>query len=136
MEVAERTKVSEKTTDELVQLYVQIRDKAAAESKEFKERKASLDAKMEKISGIILQRYRELGIESARTAHGTAFKYKEYRANIADKAVFRELLRAGEWELATLIPNKEGIKQYMSVHGDLPAGVNWSEEVVIRVNRA
>lgn len=137
-EVEERpkAKVSDMNNDQLVKLYVQIRDQIAVEKKQWEKRKGELEGKLDKIGGILLQRYNELGIESARTVYGTAFKHREYRANIADREVIRQQLVDGAWELVTLLPNKAGIKQHIEEHGDVPAGINWTEEITIRVNRA
>jgi hypothetical protein len=134
--VAEKLSATSLTDDDLVRLFVQIRDQVAAEKKVWDTRKAFLEDKMDRIGGIMMQRFNSRGCESTRTAAGTAFKHREYRANIADKDAVKQQLLEGAWELVTIIPNKEGIKQHIKEHGEVPAGVNWTEEVVIRVQRA
>lgn len=136
MEVVERTKISDLTDDELVGLYVQIRDQISVEKKAWETRKAALDLKQDRIGGILLARFNAAGHESARTKSGTAYKHREYRASIADRDAVKQQLLDGAWELVTLMPNKAGIKQHIEASGDLPAGFNWTEEITIRVNRA
>ena len=128
------TKVSELTNDELVKLIVQLRDRRAQRKKEDDGDKSKID----KISGILLSRYREMGIESARTKFGTAFKQTVGHGSISDRDIVRSMIanNPDNWALVTLLPNKTGIKQYIEEHGDLPPGFNWYEEVELRVNRA
>ena len=128
------TKVADLTNDELVRLIVQFRDRRAQRKKEDDEDKS----KIKKISGLLLQRYREMGIESARTKYGTAFKQTVGHGSIADRDIVRSMIadNPDNWALVTLMPNKGGITQYIEEHGDLPPGFNWYEEVELRVNRA
>lgn len=132
------TRVSDLSNDELVLLYIQLRDKRASRKKEFEMADGADKAKQEKIEDILLVRYREMGIESARTKHGTAFKQKVGHASIADREVLRQQIAddPDNWALVTILPNKAGIKAYIEEHGDLPPGINWSEEYELRVTRA
>ena len=81
-------KVSEKANDELVNRYVQLRDRRTVRKKEF-ERADNVDKeKLEKIEAVLLQRYQEAGIESARTQYGTAYKATVSYASVAEKDAF------------------------------------------------
>jgi hypothetical protein len=136
-EVTERPKISDLTNDEIVRLVVQIRDQTATEKKVWETRKAALDEKADKLKAVLLARYKELGIESARTQYGTAYKVTAGRGSIADKEIVWGLLNNPDLHgLVTLMPNKAGIKQYIEEHNDIPPGFNWYEEVELRVNRA
>jgi len=130
-------KVNDMNDDELVSLYVQIRDTANAEFKAAEERKAALKLKRDQIAAIIFKRFAERGIESMRTTHGTAFKKKVTSATVADKDVFLANVKATDaFELMDVRANKTGVEQYIAAHGDIPPGVNWREEIVIQVNRS
>lgn len=131
-------KISELTMDELVKVYVQLRDRRALRKKAFEMADCADKEKVQKIGGVILSRFRELGMESARTVEGTAYKHVSHLASIADRDIMRDqiLKDPDNWALVTLMPNKAGIKQYIAEHGDLPPGINWIEELDIRVNRA
>lgn len=131
-------KLSEMSNDELVDLYVKLRDRRATRKKEFEAMDTEDENKQKKIAGLMLSRYNEMGIESARTRFGTAYKQTVGRGNIADRDIVREMIAANSdnWALVTLMPNKAGIKQYIEEHGDVPPGFNWHEEIELRVVRA
>lgn len=133
----EKQKVDNLTNDEIVKLYVQLRDKRAAEKKAWEAVDTALAQKMEKLEAILLARYQEQGIESARTKYGTAYKTKVGYASVADRDVFFKWVmenRAVEFLEARC--NKSAVQQFIAEHNDLPPGVNWREEIHIRVNRA
>ena len=130
-------KVNDMNDDELVSLFVQIRDAANAEKKAWDVRKATLRLKRDQIAAILFKRFAERGAESVRTSHGTAFKKTVTSATVADKDVFLANVKATDaYELMDIRANKTGVEQYITAHGDIPPGVNWREEIVIQVNRS
>lgn len=130
-------KVSELSNDELVKLYVQLRDRRDARKASFKAEDSADEGKQEKIEAVLLQRYQEQGIESARTQYGTAYKAKEGYASVADKdALWKYVNENNARELLTITANRKEVRAHIEEYGDLPPGVNWREEIRIRVNRA
>jgi|APGre2960657373_1045057.scaffolds.fasta_scaffold59708_1 hypothetical protein len=130
-------KVSEMPNDELVNIYVQLRDRRTVRKKEFEMVDNKDKEKLEKIEAVLLQRYQEAGIESARTQYGTAYKTTVAYASVADKdAFFNHVKEKEAYELLDVRCNKTGVQQYIDEHDDLPPGINWREEVHIRVQRA
>ena len=128
---------SDLTTDELVQAFVQLRDRRSVRKKAFENEDNTDKAKLERIEGILLERYTVAGIESARTQHGTAYKSKVGYASIADWDVFRDYVEANNaWELLSHGANKVAVQQHIDANGSLPPGLNWREEIHIRVQRA
>jgi hypothetical protein len=82
-------------------------------------------------------RYHEQGIESARTKYGTAFKTKVGFASVADRDVFFHwVMDNNAQEFLESRCSKTAVQQYIAEHSDLPPGINWREEIRIRVNRA
>ena len=133
----EQRKASELTTDELVQHFVQLRDRRAVRKKAFETEDVADKSKQEKIEGILLQRYTEAGIESARTQHGTAYKSKVGYASIADWDAFKDyVIENNAWELLSHGANKVAVQQHIDANSALPPGLNWREEIHIRVQRA
>jgi len=136
--VAEKPKVSDQPTDELVKLYVAIRDQLAVDTKAYETRKASLKGKLEKLAGILLFRFKEAGVESSRTKFGTAFKEIVTSASVGDADTFFDFVFSskGGREFLQARVSKEAVKQYIAEHGDLPPGINWYTEETIKVRRA
>lgn len=130
-------KVSELTDDELVKLYVQLRDRRAEAKKAWENQDEDMKAKQGKIEGLLLARFNERGIESARTVAGTAFKAKSEFASVADKDAFFNFIKENDaFEFLESRCNKTAIRQYIETNNDLPPGINWREEIHIQVRRA
>ena len=130
-------KAVELSNDELVKLYVQLRDRRSDRKKQWESLDEGDKSKQEKIEAIILARYAEQGIESARTAHGTAYKTKVGYASVADKDTFFDWVMENKaTEFLESRANKTAVQQFINEHQDLPPGINWREEIHIRVNRA
>lgn len=137
MEHKPKASISTLGNDELVKLYVQLRDRRAARKKEFESVDDQDKAKMERIEGVLLVRFNESGSESVRTKEGTAFKHKSTFASVGDRDAFIGHIKATQdFELMDVRANKTAVQQHLEATGDLPPGINWREEIHIRVNRA
>jgi hypothetical protein len=125
------------TMEELVEKYIQLRDKKAELSADFKARTAKLDAVISKIEGVLLSQFNELGMESVRTKAGTAYKSTRASATVADWDNVLDFIQRNElWNMLEHRVNKSAVEQFKEEHGDLPPGVNWREEVVVNVRRS
>lgn len=74
------------TINDLVRDFVALRDELDAERKRYKQFEADQKVLMEGIEVKLLEKSRELGVESFRTENGTAFKTE------------KEYVRVGNWE--------------------------------------
>ncbi len=123
--------------DTLIAKYIQLRDKKA-------ELKAAYDAKanaiqdaIDKLDNHFLKELSASGADRIGTPSGVVFKSTRNTANVADKELFREfLLKTGEWALADLRVAKTAVAEFIAENDDLPPGINWRSETVVRVNRA
>lgn len=130
-------KLSDASDDILVKAFVELRDKRKVLKDTYTADDATLKARQDKIEGEILQRYNTRGTESSRTAHGTAYKTTVGYASVADREALKAYVLSNDaWELLTIAANKTSVKQHIDEHADVPPGVNWREEVHIRVQRA
>lgn len=130
-------KVTALPNDELVKFYIELRDRRAARKKTYVTEDDADKVKQEYIEGVLLQRYNAAGIESARTMYGTAFKSKLTTASVGDKDVFMNHVKQNSaFELLEVRCSKEAVQQYIDEHKELPPGVNWREEIHIRVQRS
>lgn len=137
VETPQRTGISSLGYDELVNLYVQLRDRRAMRKKEYETTDSADKAKLERLEGVLLAKFNESGMESVRTKAGTAFKHKTSSATVGDRDAFVAHIRASQdFELMDVRANKTGVQNYLDATGELPPGINWREEITIRVNRA
>ena len=125
------------TTDVLIEKYIQLRDKKTQMKSEFEAKLAPIEEAMQKIEAHIMKTLNELGSDRIGGATGVAFKSTQNSATVADKELFRQFVLANDrWELADIRAAKTAIKEYIDENDDLPPGINWHSETVIRVNRS
>lgn len=124
------------STDVIIEKYIQLRDKKAALKAEFDGKVAPVDEAMARIEAYMMKVLTDLGSDRIGGATGVAFKSTVNSATVADKELFREFVRANDaWELADIRAQKTAIKDYIEQHDDLPPGINWRTETVVRINR-
>lgn len=125
------------TTDVLIEKYIQLRDKKTQMKSEFDAKLAPIEEAMQKIEAHIMKTLNELGSDRIGGATGVAFKSTQNSATVADKELFRQfVLENDRWELADIRASKTAVKEYIDENDDLPPGINWRSETVIRVNRS
>lgn len=123
--------------NEAIDAYIAVRDKKAAKKKEQAAELVKYDAVLKDLEGKILQHFNKTGVDSAKTANGTAYKSTRSSTSMADWSAFVEYVKANEaWELLEHRAAKKAVEQYREVNDSLPPGVNWSEEIVINVRRS
>lgn len=123
--------------EELVEKYIQLRDKKAEIAAAYKEKVAKLDATLTKIEGVLLSQFDELGMESVRTKAGTAYKSSRASATVADwDTVLAYIQQNNLWNMLDHRVSKKAVEEFKEAHGDLPPGVNWREEIVVNVRRS
>lgn len=131
-------KPAEMKDSQLVELYIKVRDRRAQRKAAFDNEDTDDKSRQEKIEAILLVRFEESGLESVRTAAGTAYKSSKTSVAIADKEAFffDWIIPNKAWEFLDLKANKSSIVEYKKINNDLPPGINWREEVTINVRRS
>lgn len=123
--------------EELVEKYIQLRDKKAEIAGQYKAKVAKLEEVITKIENILLKQFSELGMESVRTKAGTAYKSTRASATVADWDNVLDFIQRNDlWNMLERRVNKSAVEQFKEEHGDLPPGVNWREEVTVNVRRS
>lgn len=122
---------------ELIDKYIEIRDKKAQLKAEYDAKKGKMDEALDKIEAVILKTFDTSGMESAKTERGTAYTSKLVTATVADPDVFMKHVIATEaWHMIEKRCSKVGVEQYRAEHDEPPPGVNWREERVVNVRRS
>lgn len=130
-------KASELPSNQLVDLYIQIRDRRALRKAEYENADAGDKHKQEKIEGILMVRFHNDGVESIRTDAGTAYVSARSAFSVADRDAFRKFVEDNNaWELVEMRAAKTACTQFKEEHNDLPPGLNYSEVKVINVRRS
>ena len=123
--------------DNLVTKYIKLRDKRDSIRNSVKEQVAKIEAVLNTVEAAILTEFNAAGVESCRTAGGTAYKNTRTSATVADWDALLGFIQENEaWHMLDKRVNKTGVDQYRQETNDLPPGVNWVEEIQINVRRS
>lgn len=125
------------TLDEVVKKYVELRDKKDVLRADYDASVAKIDEKLRLIEGKVMEYLDDAGAESIKTQFGTAYTAESVSVTSADKGAFVDFVKEkSEWGLADIRVSKTGVEQYLQAGHDLPPGVNYRRERVLRVKRA
>jgi hypothetical protein len=122
---------------ELIDKYIEIRDKKAQLKAEYDAKKNKMDDALDKIEAVILKTFDASGMDSAKTENGTAYTSRLVTATVADPDVFmRHVVETEAWHMIEKRCSKVGVEQYRAEHDEVPPGINWREERVVNVRRS
>lgn len=120
--------------EEIVKRYVQARDRKAQLKADYEGKVAALDEAMKRCEAHILKHFQETGQTSAGTPAGTAYISTQTSATVADwDTVFKWINENEFWHFLEHKVNKTAVSEFRAANDDLPPGVNWREEKVIRI---
>lgn len=123
--------------DLIVERYITLRDKKAEMKAAYEASVASLNDGMAKLENAIMATLNEQGVESVRTAAGTAFKSVTNSATIADWDAYLAFVKENDrFDMLEKRCAKLAVEQYRAANDDLPPGVNWKSAVTVNVRRA
>jgi len=126
------------TIDRLAKVYIKIRDKRAALTREFEQEDQRMKAAQAEIANAMKDRLQELGVKSAKTEHGTitlSTKTRYYaqdweafgRFVVENDAPFLYEKRVAQGAMAEFLENNPGV---------VPPGLNTMSEVDVSVRKS
>lgn len=130
-------KITDLPDDQMVRIYIELRDRRAVRKAAFENEDAGDKSKQEKIESVLMERFIKSGTNSIGTDFGTAYKASRTSATVADKEVYLSWVREQDaWDFLDIKANKTSIVAFKDEHNDLPPGINWREESTINVRRS
>lgn len=121
----------------LVEKYIAARDRKAELKRQYDEKVAAIDAALATAEGAILAQFTAAGVESVRTAAGTAYTQLRTSCSVADWDPFLDFVRTNEtWHMLERRAAKKSVEAYRDEHHQLPPGLNWAEERVVNIRRS
>ena len=126
------------SVDELVTVYIKIRDARDAARKQADEIDADFDEQLDVINQQILEICKETGADSIKTKHGTAIRTVKSRYWTNDWERFYDFMfEHNVPELLERRIHQTNIKQFLEENPDLlPAGLNVDSAYSITVRRS
>jgi hypothetical protein len=123
--------------DKLVAVYVKLRDKKSELQKEFSEKEAEVDAKMDTIKAALLDHCSASGAESVRTASGTFYRSVKRKYWTSDwTSMNRFIVDNNALDLLEKRLHQTNMRAFLEENPDkLPPGLNVESEYTITVRR-
>jgi uncharacterized circularly permuted ATP-grasp superfamily protein len=126
------------TNDELIDIYVKLRDRVAEIEKEFGVRTAPIKTAMSSIETVLHKRLIASDTEAFKTASGTAFMKEQ--TSITTKEWATEtlpfIIANQRWELLDAGVNKTAALAHMEANGGaLVPGTKYSSRMVVQIRR-
>jgi len=123
-------------TSKLVAAYVRLRDARNELKRTFEEQDAEYRTKLEKIEQSLLDLSKEHGLDSIKTAHGTASRVVQTRYWAPDWESFTKFLdESGSYDLLERRIHQGNFKQFLENNPDIKPPVNADSRYTIRVRR-
>jgi len=123
--------------DELVRVYIKIRDERDTEKRKWEDREKELESQMKVLGDELLTICKETGADSLKTQFGTATRKIHERYWTNDWASMYQIIK--EFEVPELLEKRihqTNIKQFLEEHPDhFPPGLNVDREYIISVRR-
>ena len=130
--------MSQVTVDQLVDVYIKVRDARDAARKEADKIDADFEAQLDVLNKEILEICKETGADSIKTPHGTAIRSVKSRYWTNDWEKFYQFVFEHHApELLEKRIHQTNIKQFLEENPDLlPLGLNVDSEHSITVRRS
>ena len=132
------TQATELNLDELVKIYLTIRNERDRLESEWKEKLKEIEGELALLSQQMLGVCNESNATSIKTKEGTVIKKLTERYTVADGESFRDfVMEQGMPELFEARIHQGNFKEFMAEHADegLPPGVNVMREFTIQVRK-
>lgn len=137
------------SVEELVKAYISLRDKKAELKAEFAKQQKPYDDALFQIESEMLAKMNDTGVESMKTAAGTAYKSIRSTVSVADKEAYKRFvlaqIEAAEasaedplwaFDFLDVKANKSAVEDFLAAKDELPPGINLRREEVVGFRRA
>lgn len=126
-----------KSLDELVAMYIKVRDgKAETEAKHKEELKPITEA-LQMLEDEVHERLKAMKVSSVRTPAGTAYTKMTRSVKVFDKSLFMDFVKIHQaFDMLDVRANKTAVEDYVSQNDELPPGVDCVAEESVGFRRA
>lgn len=123
--------------EQLIEKYLQLRDKKKVFKEEYDAKVAALDEAMSRIENFMLAEMQKSGLKNLPTGAGTAYMSTRTSATVADWDALLGFVRQNDlWTMLEKRVNKTAVDEYVAANDDLPPGVNITQAVVVNIRRS
>lgn len=123
--------------DAVIERYVALRDKRKEIEERHKAELSPFKDAMAKIENVLLGRMNEMGVDSVKSKHGTAYKSETTTVSVADWDSYLQFVQATEsWHMLERRAAKTAVNEYVEQNDDVPPGLNITRAVSVNFRRS
>lgn len=123
--------------DNIVDKYVQLRDRASEIKKRQQEEMAPYNEAMQKLEDMLLAHMLELNADSIKTPHGTAYQKMFTSVKVGDWEATLAFIRQQDlWHMLEKRVSKQAVDEYVTETGNLPPGVDIAHTKTVNIRRS
>tara|TARA_R110002012_G_scaffold302341_2_gene503197 strand:- start:301 stop:690 length:390 start_codon:yes stop_codon:yes gene_type:complete len=121
--------------DDVINLYVELRDKKAKIEKSVKEQTKPIKERMDKLEAYLLRELQTQGVTSFKTPGGTAFIATQEWATVSDWETALQFIRDNDaYDLLERRVSKIAVRTLVD-EGNAPPGVNYGTKLGVNIRR-
>lgn len=126
-------RLSAANSDALVQAYLKVRQ----QRDEVRRQEKELNAKLEMLAMIIIDKLQNLKQDAFRSIGYTVYKYERKTASVNDRDLLLEFVRQNNaWQFIDVKANAESANDYLAEHNHAPPGVTVNTLVKLGVRKS
>jgi hypothetical protein len=119
--------MAEATIEQLVDGYIKLRDKKEELEAAHKAKLHTINVFMEDIEHQIAAKSLVDGVDSYKTAYGTAFFSSINRCNVSDwNQTLQFIVQNGAYDMLNKAVKKDVVRDYIEKYGVVPPGLDWA----------
>ena len=123
--------------DTVIAAVIKLRDTRAELKKRYDTEDGVLKEKMEKLEGYLAQVMQDTNSTQLGSKHGTAYTQINMKASCSDWPSYWSFIQeTGRFDMLEKRVGSTAIKDYYNETGDLPPGINISQEMKVVVRRS
>lgn len=124
------------TVDDVVALYVRLRNEKGAIKAEAEQKVSVIDTKLDKLEAWIKTKADEQGVTSFKTNHGTAFLTTVDYASVEDwDAIVKFVKDNDAFDMFEKRVSKTAVRGYIDAHSAVPSGVTYGTRIEVSVRK-
>lgn len=124
------------TVDDVVALYVRLRDEKSEIKRKAEEATAALDAKLDKLEAWVKIKADEQGVTSFKTKHGTAFLTTVDYASVEDWGAMVSFVKENDaFDMFEKRVSKTAVRGYIEANKAVPSGVTYGTRIEVNVRK-
>ena len=126
----------EPTIDQVIDMYLKLRNKKEALENQTKEEVKEIKLKLDKLSQWLMVKADESGVTSFKGKSGTAFITTVDFANVADWDAVLAFVKSNEaYDMLERRVSKTAVRGYIEAHKEVPAGVTYGTKLEVNVRK-